>query len=863
MVLAPATRLGHYEILTSIGVGGMGEVYKARDSRLERFVAIKVLPPEFDRDRERLERFRDEAQAAGRLNHPNILTIYDIGCEEGIHFLVSELLEGETLADRIQKGPLSSKKAIDFGIQIASGLAAAHGKVIIHRDLKPANLFVTKDGRVKILDFGLAKEIKVSTDTSGTTAVHRLTEAGSVVGTPGYMSPEQIRSQSLDHRADIFSFGGVLFEMLTGEPAFHRGSSVETMSSILTDEPNPEKTASCPPELRAILAACLEKSPDERVQSAQDLAFHLRILSDTSFSGLETGLRRPRRKSERSRNGRVGLLAGLGGLLVGLAAAAWLATRPQAPSISSLQQLTFRRGWISTAKFGPDGETILYGAAWDGRPLQTFATRAANPVSRPLDLAPADPLAVSPTGELAVSLRRRESVLGVSFLGTLARLPLEGESPRELLTDVGDADWSPDGSELAVVHVVGSRYRLEYPINHVLYESDGWISHPRISKDGVSVAFVEHPLLGDDRGDVCIVGKDGEKRVLSAGWVSALGLTWSPDGKEIWFTASDVGPDNALRAVDVAGNNRLVAKVPGRLILQDVDRHGRILLVSEKIRVAMYHWSRRTEETKDLSWLGTSVVTDISRDGSSVLFNEQGASAGTPLYAVYLREIDGTSAVRLGDGLPTALSPDGRFALAIRLETPPRLVLLPTGAGSSKPLEPGGIVEYQAAAFFPRGDRVLFAGREKGGPVRLFAQAIEGSGPEPVSPEIHPPSYFTIPVSNDGRHAAALDTQSMLTLYPLDGGSPRPIPGLETGDLPLRFKADGRSLYVLGQNQPPASIYEVEIETGKKELLTELHPYDPAGAWKILLVSTTPEADSFAYSYRSSASDLYLMELSR
>ncbi|HEY7697166.1 MAG TPA: hypothetical protein VIE88_02060, partial [Vicinamibacteria bacterium] len=578
---------------------------------------------------------------------------------------------------------------------------------------------------------------------------------------------------------------------------------------------------------------------------------------------------RARRKSDRSMSALVGLPAvvgGLVGLLAGLAAAAWLATREPTPSIPAFQQLTFRRGWISTARFGPDGETILYGAAWDGRPLQTFATRAANPVSRPFDLPPADPLAVSPTGELAVSMGRKESVLGVSFLGTLARLPLEGQSPREVLADVGDADWSPDGSELAVVHVVGSRYRLEYPIGHALYESDGWISHPRIfqhGRDGGSVAFIEHALMGDDRGDVCIVDKNGEKRVLSAGWVSALGLAWSSDGKEIWFTASDVGPDNALRAVDLAGKTRLVAKVPGRLILQDVDRRGRILLVSEKIRVAMYHWSRKTEQTRDLSWLGTSVVTDISRDGRSVLFNEQGASAGTALYAVYLREIDGTSAVRLGDGLPTALSPDGRWALAIRLETPPRLVLLPTGAGSAKPLERGGIVEYQAAAFFPQGDRVLFAGREKGGPVRLYSQAIEGSGPEPVSPEIHPPSYFTIPVSNDGRFAAALDTQSRLSLYPLDGGSPRPLPGLETGDLPLRFRGDGRSLYVLGHSQPPARIYAVEVETGKKELLTELHPYDPAGAWKILLVSTTPEADSFAYSYRSSASDLYLMEPSR
>ncbi len=366
--------------------------------------------------------------------------------------------------------------------------------------------------------------------------------------------------------------------------------------------------------------------------------------------------------------------------------------------------------------------------------------------------------------------------------------------------------------------------------------------------------------MGDDRGDICIVDENGEKRVLSAGWVSALGLAWSPAGNELWFTASDVGPDNALRTVDLSGNTRIVAKVPGRLILQDVDRRGRVLLVSEKIRVAMDHWSRKTGQTRDLSWLGTSVAADISGDGRTVLFNEQGAGAGTALYAVYLREIDGTSAVRLGDGLATALSSDGKWAVAIRLETPPRLVLLPTGAGSARPLEPGGIVEYQAAAFFPDGDRVLFAGREEGGKVRLFAQALDGGGPEPISPEIHPPSYFSIPVSPDGRYAAALDRESRITLYSLDGGAPRLLAGIEPGDLPLRFRADGRSLYVLGHEQPPASIYAVAIETGKKELSSELRPFDPAGAWKILLVQTTPDADAFVYSYRMSASDLYLME---
>ena len=287
MPLTSGTKLGPYEIQSPIGAGGMGEVYRARDARLNRDVAIKILPASFSADPERLQRFARESRAAAALNHPNILSIFDIGEDHGAPYVVSELLEGETLRDRLRNGPLSSRKAIDYAQQIAKGLAAAHEKGIVHRDLKPENLFITNDGRVKILDFGLAKLTRPEADLSGDAPTQQVgTEAGTVMGTVGYMSPEQVRGKSSDSRSDIFSFGAVLYEMVSGKRAFHGESSVETMSAILKEEPPDlaETNRNVSPALERIVRHCLEKNPAERFQSARDVAFNLEALTDISSS---------------------------------------------------------------------------------------------------------------------------------------------------------------------------------------------------------------------------------------------------------------------------------------------------------------------------------------------------------------------------------------------------------------------------------------------------------------------------------------------------------------------------------------------------------------------------------------------------
>src|SRR5438105_11846561 len=289
MTLSSGSRLGPYEILAPLGAGGMGEVYRARDPRLGREVAIKVLPASFSADAERLRRFEQEAKAAGVLNHPNVTAVYDIGTAEDAPYVVQELLEGETLRAVLAGGRLSPRKTIDYSLQIVHGLAAAHEKGIVHRDLKPENIFVTNDGRVKILDFGLAKlthteergqATNLPTATAGT-------EPGVVLGTLGYMSPEQVRGRPADARSDIFSFGAILYEMLSGQRAFRGDSAADTMSAILKEDP-PDLSATnqnISPGLERIVRHCLEKSPEQRFHSAHDLAFDIEALSGTSAPG--------------------------------------------------------------------------------------------------------------------------------------------------------------------------------------------------------------------------------------------------------------------------------------------------------------------------------------------------------------------------------------------------------------------------------------------------------------------------------------------------------------------------------------------------------------------------------------------------
>src|SRR5271154_6670975 len=380
MPLPVGTRLGPYEVLAPIGAGGMGEVYRARDSRLGREVALKILPAAFASDPDRVRRFEQEGRAAAALNHPNIVVIYDSGSEGGVFYVATELLEGETLRERLAGAALPVRKAIDYAIQTARGLAAAHSKGITHRDIKPENLFLTKDGLVKILDFGLAKQSGTKPSGSHPTELATQpieTNPGVVLGTAGYMSPEQVRGQVADARSDLFSLGVVLYEMVSGKRAFSGESGVEVMNAILKQDP-PELDAALPPVLDRMIRRCLEKKPEERFESARDLAFALESISGTS-SGTQRVPEKPAR-----RYGRMVALAAGALLLVG---AGVVAGRRGSRTLSpSFQRLTFRRGFIDNGRFANGGKTIAYSASWDGNPSHVYTTQAENPESRDLGI---------------------------------------------------------------------------------------------------------------------------------------------------------------------------------------------------------------------------------------------------------------------------------------------------------------------------------------------------------------------------------------------------------------------------------------------------------------------------------------------
>ncbi len=513
MALAPGVKLGPYEILAFIGAGGMGEVYRARDSRLGREVALKILPPALASDSDRLRRFEQEARAVAALNHPNILAVHDIGQYDGTPFMVSELLEGETLRAILLRGIPPQRKAIDYAIQIAQGLAAAHGKDIAHRDLKPENVFVTRDGRVKILDFGLAKTVD-SADARGQDAAtatllaaNAVTEQGTVLGTAGYMSPEQIRGTTVDCRTDIFSFGAVLYEMLSGKRAFKRDTTADTMAAILQEDP-PELAESgrqIPPALDRIVRHCLEKASEQRFQSARDLAFDLE--SVTTLTG--TGSLSAAKVKERPR---WWYAAGLAALLAITAVGGWkISAALRSASGSQFHQVTFRRGNLGNARFTPDGQSIIYTAAWEGSAPELY-TVAANAVGgHALGIRNARLLAVSKHGEIAVALSPTELTILLTP-GTLARTTDASNAPKPEIENIQAADFTPDGSALAIVRYIPADQtcQVEYPIGKILHRNSA-VDNLRFSPDGRYLAFITHDAPGDDRGSAVILRLPGKK----------------------------------------------------------------------------------------------------------------------------------------------------------------------------------------------------------------------------------------------------------------------------------------------------------------------------------------------------------------
>ncbi len=840
--------LGHYRVVGFVGAGGMGEVYRARDSRIGRDVAVKVLPPGIAANPGRLRLFEQEARAAGALNHPNILAIYDVGVQDGAPYVVYELLEGETLRDRLRKGGLSRRKALEYARQIATGLAAAHDKAITHRDLKPENLFITRDGRVKILDFGLAKltrpEASTGHEASETTPSPHL-EAGAILGTPGYMAPEQLRGGVVDHRSDLFNLGAILYEMLTGQRVFRGTSTSEILHAIQNDDPIevPESGGKFDPGLARLLRRCLEKNPNERIQSALDLAFDLEALLLPGEKARRPGWKKPAIG--------VALTAALLALVSFFAGRKLERFQPRRGP--SFHRLTFRPGVITGARFAPDGQNVIYSAGWEGKPVEVFSTRVGGPESRPLGLPSSGVLAVSPAGELAISLGCELN--WAECQGTLAKLPLSGGAPREVLQDVFYADWGPNGKDLAVVRAVEGRFRLEYPIGTVLYETAGWITYPRFSPKGDRIAFLDLPTLGEDSGSVSMVDFSGHKTTLTSGWKNLKGLAWAPPGNEVWFSGDRTTRSQMVYAVTLAGKERRILDGPGWMRLQEISRDGRVLVLEGTPRSRIVWQPPDGSAQRDLSWLDWSTAADISADGKTLLFYEWGEGVGgNP--TVYLRDTDGGDAIRLGEGRALTLSPDGKLALALR-GTPPRLVILPTGPGEEKPLPSSGLVEYYSAAWFPDGRRILLVAAGSDLQPRCYIQDVDGGAARAIDDE----TVQSALVSPDGK-LLAVGADGDFQLRSSDGGKPRPIPGPLLGDELIQWSSNGRFLFLRRPNDSAIEFFRVDLSTGRMEPWKSIGAADPVGliGFQPASIHLTPDGKSFVYTYWKVLTELYLVD---
>jgi len=920
MALQANELLGPYQIAGLVGEGGMGAVYRAKDTRLGRDVAIKVLTGFTLSDRERLLRFEQEARATGMLNHPNLLTIYDVGRDaDGAPFLVSELLEGETLSNRLGRGPLSPRKSVDAALQMANGLAAAHEKGIVHRDLKPDNIFLTRDGRLKILDFGIAK-LNALASGDGPAFEVAATEPGMVLGTVGYMSPEQVRGESVDQRSDIFSLGAIFYEMLTGQRAFKRNSGIETLGAILKEDP-PELTdilPNVPQALERLVRRCLEKDRDLRFQNARDLAFNLETLSTMSqtsntLSGMArpsttaptaalpvphaptrtlpatphaptartaaapapTAARRPLTKPK-PRVSPVLLALLFVAAVAGATYGGWkLAQRGQDVVVEpKFHRMTFRRGEVRSARFTPDGQTIAYTAAWDGQPSDVYIATGRAAEARQLGIPDSEVLAVSKNAELAILLRRNR----ITRSGTLARVPIGGGMPRELAEGVQQADWSPDGANLAVVRLVNGRTRVEYPLGTVKYESTREVRQVRVSPDGSRLAILE-PTRGSY--DVAIIA-NGPPEPIARGWShGATGLAWSADGKQLYVSGTDTTAPPSLYAVDIeTGEIRLVNRLTGSVALFDVSNKNEFLLATGSWRAALV-WKvpdntqqpsnpttqqpdnpitgqpgNPTTSEKDASWFDWSILSDLSPDGKTIVFSETREGGGAKA-AVYLRRAEQPAPVRLADGVGDALSPDGKWVL---IHQGPKLVLVPTGIGDARELKIDGTFEV-GAAWLPDSRRLVAGGALAGKAYQLHVIDTLDEMATPISPEgIWSGGSRAFAVSPDGRLVAGMTADETIVVYPTTGGEPVPVTGVEKGEIPIQWSADAASLLVYRPTALPARVHRVHLATGARELWRELAPDDLAGVYRVSPVLVTPNGDGWAYNAMRTLSDLYVAE---
>jgi Tol biopolymer transport system component len=679
------------------------------------------------------------------------------------------------------------------------------------------------------------------------------TSPGSVYGTVGYMSPEQIRGLPVDGRSDLFALGAILYEMLTGHRPFRGATPADVQSAILSAEPEPlpdEVRRGIPPGLDRVLRRMLEKDPAARPQHARDLAFDLDLLADARTVGSATAP-----ASGGGSRTRAVVAASLVVALAGVAALIWVFLNPR-PSQTSVtyKQLTYRSGGIHDARFAPDGHTIVYSAEWDGESSDVYTASIDAPGERSLGFPGSALFSVSRSGDAAIAVRTIARP-HLQRLGTLARVPLAGGAPRELLDSVGASDWGPDGTMAVLTSSPSGRYRLAYPPGHVLRESAGWMSRPRLSPGGDRIALFDHPVFPDDRGSLVVVDRKGNAKVLASGFASCQGIAWRPDGKEIWFSAARGGTRATLYAVTLSGTLRIVDQAPGGMRIVDIAPDGRVLFVQDTRRTELHALAPGSSREADLTWADWSVLADLSADGRTLLFSEEG-DAVTPGYAVCIRGTDASPVEQLGEGTAMALSPDGRWALTILQTTPTSLHMLPTGAGEQHTLPNGPIRAHQFATWFPDGKRVFILGTDGQGRTGGYIQDIGGSAPRRVLGEIEN-SGARVFLTPDGAYVVGFPIRR---LYPVTGKAPVEVPGIAPGErfACCGFSRDGHEIFAMRVGTMPAEIIRIDLRTGARRPFRRIEPASRAGAAGIASVRVAPNGDAYAYLLHRNLSVLYV-----
>ena len=826
----------------------MAVVYRARDTRLGRDVALKVMSEALSADPPLLERFEREAKVAGALNHPNVVALYDVGVQDGKPYIVTELLQGESLRERLAKGPISVAVALDWAAQMAHGLAAAHERSIIHRDLKPENVFLTRDGHVKLIDFGIAKLVEAVRAAEPhelmdptLTPSGSQTGTGAVLGTPGYMSPEQVRGEQVDARTDFFSLGAVLHEMLCGARAFPAGSFVESGYAILHRDPEP-LPETVPPAVSQLVRRCLEKDPARRFHSARDLAFHLDQLRSPSsaVTPVTTGRMSvfPPRRRPRWLFPAAGAFAALA-----LAALAYVVGRQSRPPMPEVDLVTFRWGTVSAGRFNPEGR-VVFSAAWSGRPLEVFVRPPGSNEAQPLGVGDAALLGVSHTGEIAVLLHPR-LVEGVER-GTLAIAPAAGGAARELAENVEYADWSPSG-ELAVVRAVGGKRQLEFPLGTPIHESTGWLVNPRVSPRGDAVAVLQSGLNVPQ--EVILVDRRGTVRALAplAGRGGGTGLAWAEGGDEVW-----VSTNNALWAGRTGASWRLVYQGVYEMRLEDISRTGTVMVNAQDSRRDLVFSPPDGQRQRLLSWSDRSELGALSDDGRRVVYT--GYSNGK--LSAFIAPTEGSPPLKLGSGHALALSSDGAWVLARPEDYRESLSLLPVGPGAPKVLPVTGL-DVADASWLHDGSAVVFAARPvQGKQHTLYRAGLADGMPKRISET--PVNPFQLSVSSDDQLVAARDVDDVLTLFPLGGGPPIRLPEVGKGASPVGWA--GKDQLWLRTQDVPSRLRRYDVRGHQTLEERSLAPSELTGVARIPNIHITPDGRNMAFDVERTLSYLYVLE---